>query len=165
AGFGCLSLTAAAAQAYGQVELAAGDASGALPYLRKAQQLWTRVDAPFERARTRVLMGRALTALGDHASGRRELEAARTAFRRLGARPAADEVDDLLAPDSLPGNLTAREAEVLRLVATGRSNAQIAADLVLSEKTVARHLSNIFTKLAVGSRTAATAYAFENGLV
>ncbi len=163
--FGCAALEAAAADAAGAVDLEAGDASGALPYLRKAQQLWTRVDAPFERARTRVLMGRALTALGDHASGRRELEAARTAFRRLGARPAADEVDDLLAPDSLPGNLTAREAEVLRLVATGRSNAQIAADLVLSEKTVARHLSNIFTKLGVGSRTAATAYAFEQGLV
>jgi DNA-binding CsgD family transcriptional regulator len=163
--FRCPALEAAAAHAAGAVELGAGDAAGALPYLRKAQQLWARVEAPYERARTRVLMGRALTALGDDASGRRELEAARTAFRRLGARPAADEVDDLLAPDSLPGNLTAREAEVLRLVATGRSNAQIAADLVLSEKTVARHLSNIFTKLDVGSRTAATAYAFEQGLV
>jgi len=65
----------------------------------------------------------------------------------------------------VPGGLTAREAEVLRLVASGRSNASIAADLVLSEKTVARHLSNIFTKLDVGSRTAAAAFAFENRLV
>lgn len=163
--FGCEPLMAAAAEAAGAVELAGGDAAGALPYLRNAQQLWARSDAPFDRARARVLAGRALAAVGDTEASRRELEAARTAFRQLGARPAADEVDRLLAPDSLPSGLTAREAEVLRLVASGRSNAQIAADLVLSEKTVARHLSNIFTKLAVGSRTAATAYAFEHGLV
>ena len=164
-GFGCEPLKAAAAEASGTVELAGGDAAGALPYLRKAQQLWARADAPFDRARARVLTGRALAAVGDAETSRRELEAARAAFRQVGARPAADEVDRLLAPDSLPSGLTAREAEVLRLVASGRSNAQIAAALVLSEKTVARHLSNIFTKLAVGSRTAATAYAFEHGLV
>ena len=163
--FGCEPLKAAAAEASGAVELAGGDAAGALPYLRKAQQLWARADAPFDRARARVLTGRALAAVGDAETSRRELEAARAAFRQVGARPAADEVDRLLAPDSLPSGLTAREAEVLRLVASGRSNAQIAAALVLSEKTVARHLSNIFTKLAVGSRTGATAYAFEHGLV
>jgi DNA-binding NarL/FixJ family response regulator len=83
----------------------------------------------------------------------------------LGATPLATELGQLLSPDGLPGGLTAREAEVLRLVASGRSNPQIAADLVLSEKTVARHLSNIFGKLDVGSRTAAAAYAFEHGLV
>jgi len=164
-GFGCPHLAAAAAQAAGQVELAAGDASGALPYLRKAQQQWTRAEAPYDRAQARLLTGRALAALGDTESSRRELEAARTTFRRLGARPAAEEADALLAPASLPAGLTTREAEVLRLVASGRSNAQIAAGLVLSEKTVARHLSNIFSKLEVGSRTAATAYAFEHGLV
>ncbi len=163
--FGCEPLKAAAAEAAGAVELAGGDPAGALPYLRKAQQLWARSEAPFDRARARVLVGRALAAVGDKETSRRELEAARAALRQLGARPAADEVDRLLAPDSLPSGLTAREAEVLRLVASGRSNAQIAAALVLSEKTVARHLSNIFTKLAVGSRTAATAYAFEHGLV
>ena len=163
--FGCEPLKAAAAGASGAVELAGGDPAGALPYLRNAQQLWARSDAPYDRARARVLAGRALAAVGDAETSRRELEAARAAFRQIGARPAADEVDRLLAPDSLPSGLTAREAEVLRLVATGRSNAQIAADLVLSEKTVARHLSNIFTKLDVGSRTAATAYAFEHGLV
>ncbi len=113
----------------------------------------------------RLLTGRALAAVGDLESSRRELEAARSTFRQLGAQPAADEVSALLAPPALPAGLTAREVEVLRLVASGRSNAQIAADLVLSEKTVARHLSNIFTKLDVGSRTAATAYAFENKLV
>jgi ATP/maltotriose-dependent transcriptional regulator MalT len=163
--FGCVALEAMAAQASGGVELAAGDASGALPYLRKAHQLWAGAASPFERARVQVLVGRALAAVGDVGSSRRELEAARSTFRRLGARPAADEVSLLLAPPALPAGLTAREVEVLRLVATGRSNAQIATDLVLSEKTVARHLSNIFTKLDVGSRTAATAYAFEHGLV
>ncbi len=163
--FGCEPLEAAAAEASGAVELAGGDAGGALPYLRKAQQMWARAEAPYERARARVLLGRALAAAGDHETSRRELEAARTALRQLGARPAADQVDRLLAPATLPSGLTARVAEVLRLVASGRSNAQIAADLVLSEKTVARHLSNIFTKLEVGSRTAATAFAFEHGLV
>jgi DNA-binding CsgD family transcriptional regulator len=165
AAFGCVSMEAMAAQASGAVEMAAGDAPGALPYLRKARQLWTRVDDPYERARTQVLTGRALAAAGDGESARRELEAARTTFRRLGAGPAADEVTVLLAPPSLPGGLTAREVEVLRLVASGHSNAQVAAALVLSEKTVARHLSNIFGKLDVGSRTAATAYAFEHRLV
>ena len=98
-------------------------------------------------------------------SARQELTAALATFRDLGARPAADAVAGLLEPARLPGGLTAREVEVLRLVASGRSNPQIAAELVLSEKTVARHLSNIFAKLDVGSRTAAAAYAFERGLV
>jgi DNA-binding NarL/FixJ family response regulator len=163
--FGCVALDAMAAHASGAVELAAGDAAGALPYLRQAQQLWTRAGSPYERARVHVLMGRALSEVGDVATSRRELEVARANFRRLGAQPAADEVSRLLAPGSLPAGLTAREVEVLRLVASGRSNAQIAGALVLSEKTVARHLSNIFTKLEVGSRTAATAYAFEHDLV
>ncbi|MFE6649326.1 LuxR C-terminal-related transcriptional regulator [Nocardioides sp. NPDC057772] len=163
--FGCDWLEASAAHAHGAVELSAGDPAGALPYLRKAQQLWARADATYDRSRARLLTGRALAEAGDTESSRRELEAARTAFRQIGARPAADEADALLAPASLPAGLTAREAEVLRLVASGRSNAQIAADLVLSEKTVARHLSNIFTKLDVRSRTAATAFAFEHGVV
>jgi DNA-binding CsgD family transcriptional regulator len=163
--FGCISMQAQAAQASGAVELARGDPSGALPYLRKAHQLWARAEAPYERARVQLLMGRALSAVGDLEYSRREIEAARTTFRRLRAGPAADEASGLLAPAALPAGLTAREAEVLRLVASGRSNAQIATALVLSEKTVARHLSNIFGKLDVGSRTAATAYAFEHGLV
>ena len=89
--------------------------------------------------------------------------AART-LAALGAAPAAREVERLLAPTPLPGGLTAREAEVLRLVAAGKSNPEIAAALFLSTKTVARHLSNIFTKLDVPSRTAAAAYAFDHGL-
>ena len=106
----------------------------------------------------------AVRALGDAESATVELTAARRLLDELGARPAADEAARLLAPATLPAGLTDREVEVLRLVATGRSNTQIAADLVLSEKTVARHLSNIFRKVEVGSRTAAAAYAFEHGL-
>jgi DNA-binding NarL/FixJ family response regulator len=113
----------------------------------------------------RLLVGRSLLALSDASSAERELTAARTVFRQVGAAPMADLASALLAPASLPGGLTAREVEVLRLVASGRSNPQIAAELVLSEKTVARHLSNIFGKLDVGSRTAAAAYAFEHGLL
>ncbi|WP_024794847.1 helix-turn-helix transcriptional regulator [Tomitella biformata] len=164
AAFGSLSLAAAAAQAAGAVELAAGDPAGALPYLRKAQHVWARAESPYDQARVRALTGRALAALGDAESSRRELVAARAGFHLLGADPDAEQVDRLLSPAAVPGGLTAREAEVLRLVATGRSNLQIADDLVLSEKTVARHLSNIFGKLGVGSRTAAAAYAFERGL-
>lgn len=162
---GSTVLSAAAAQAMGAVELAAGDANGALPYLRKAHQLWAQASSPYDAAVVRLLTGRCLLALSDESSAERELSAARTAFRQLGAVPMADLASSLLAPASPPGGLTAREVEVLRLVAAGRSNPQIAAELVLSEKTVARHLSNIFGKLDVGSRTAAAAYAFEHGLV
>jgi DNA-binding CsgD family transcriptional regulator len=161
---GTAAVQAMAAYAAGAVELAAGDAAGSLPYLRKAAQTWTRVDCPYELARTRVLVGRALLELGDPGSGQAELRAARTAFLALGAAPALAEVERILSPDALPAGLTGREVEVLRLVAAGRSNAAIAAELFLSEKTVARHLSNIFTKLEVGSRTAAAAYAFEHDL-
>lgn len=157
--------TAMAAECAGAVELAADDPAGALPFLRKAGQMWARASAPYDAARVGVLRGRALARLGNADTSRRELEAARDCFRRLGARPAADHVSTLLAPPTSPAGLTAREVEVLRLVATGRTNPQIAAGLVLSEKTVARHLSNIFTKLDVGSRTAAAAYAYEHGLM
>jgi DNA-binding CsgD family transcriptional regulator len=162
---GTAAVQAMAAYAAGAVELASGDASGSLPYGRKAAQLWARVENPYELARTRVLVGQALTAVGDPASAQAELRAAMTTFRSLGALPALAEVERLLEPGSAPAGLTAREVEVLRLVAAGRSNAAIAADLGLSEKTVARHLSNIFTKIDVGSRTAAAAYAFEHQLV
>lgn len=158
-------LAATAAECSGAVELAADDPAGALPFLRKAGQMWARASAPYDAARAGVLRGRALARLGDVDASRRELEAARDCFRRLGARPAADAVSSLLAPAASPAGLTPREVEVLRLVATGRTNPQIAAGLVLSEKTVARHLSNIFTKLDVGSRTAAAAYAYEHGLM
>ena len=161
---GASAMLALSAYASGAVELASGDAAGALPYLRKARQLWARAESPYEVARVRLLTGRALRAVGDEASARQELEASRDGFLALGARPLAEEAASLLEPARLPAGLTAREVEVLRLVASGRSNPQIAADLTLSEKTVARHLSNIFGKLDVPSRTAAAAYAYEHGL-
>ncbi|WP_244930696.1 helix-turn-helix transcriptional regulator [Nocardioides sp. W7] len=162
---GTEALQACAAFASGTLELAVGDAAGALPYLRKARQLWTHAQSPYEIARVRLVTGRALSAVGDAESARQELEIARATFRELGATPAAAEVERLLRPAAHPAGLTDREVEVLSLVASGRSNTQIAAVLVLSEKTVARHLSNIFVKLEVGSRTAAAAYAFEHHLV
>jgi DNA-binding NarL/FixJ family response regulator len=110
-----------------------------------------------------VLLGRAFLALGDEDSAMTELAQARRALDELGAVPDLGPVDRLLTR-SRPGGLTEREVEVLRLVAAGKSNTEIAAQLVLSEKTVARHLSNIFRKLDVGSRTSAAAFAFENGL-
>jgi len=160
-----VTLQGYAAFASGTVELASGDAAGALPYLRKARQLWTHAQSPYEVARVRLETGRALTAVGDVQSARSELEAARSTFRLLGATSAAEEAGRLMSPAAHPAGLSKREVEVLRLVSSGRSNTQIAGELVLSEKTVARHLSNIFAKLDVGSRTAAAAYAFEHHLV
>jgi len=162
---GTSALLARASYASAGVELQAGDPSGALPYLRKAQQVWAGLDSPVEIARVKVLVGRALAALGDGESARREWAAARETFRTVDARPAITELDRLLGSAEPPGGLTAREVQVLRLVAAGRSNGQIARELVLSEKTVARHLSNIFGKLDVGSRTAAAAFAFEHDIV
>ena len=158
------SLGAMAGYAAGALALAEDRPADALPALRTALQLWRELGWPYETARTQVLVGRALRGLGDEESAATELRDARRALAALGAEPAAQEADRLLAPGPLPGGLTAREAEVLRLVATGRSNPDIAAALFLSEKTVARHLSNIFTKLDVSSRTAAAAYAFDHGL-
>ncbi len=162
--FGCAGLSATAGHAQGAVLLAAGDPGAAVAELRRAMAAWQSLEAPYEAARSRVLVGRALLALGDADSATAELTAALRTFRELGATPAEHEVGQLLAP-AHPGGLTGREVEVLRLVARGSSNPEIAASLVLSEKTVARHLSNIFTKLDVGTRTAAAAFAFENRLV
>lgn len=155
---------ARAAHASGAVELADDDARGALPYLRMAVLLWTTVGAPYEAARARVLIGEACARLGDTESAGQHLRSALDTFTAQGASLDAAAVRARLQPSVAPGGLSRREVEVLRLVAGGRSNAQIAAELVLSEKTVARHLSNIFTKLDVPSRTAAAAFAFENGL-
>jgi len=157
-------LAALSAHAAGQVRLADGDPQAALRQLRRAWALWQQVDAPYEAARTRVVVSAACRALGDDDAARMELDAARTVFEQLGAR------SDLasLAPteDAAAGHpLTPRECEVLALVARGQTNRGIATSLFLSEKTVARHLSNIFTKIDVSSRAAATAYAYEHGLV
>ena len=167
-GFGAM-LTALADRAAGEVLLAQGRARPALEPLRRAWAAWVRLDVPYEIARTRVLLARAGCAVGDEDGARLELESACQAFARLGAAPdlAAARADlSRLAP-GVPRvvGLTDREVEVLRLVATGRTNRAIAAELFLSEKTVARHLSNIFDKLDLPSRAAATAYAYEHGLV
>src|SRR5262245_10734128 len=145
--------------AAGSVALAKGEARAALPRLRRAWSVWREVDAPYDAARTRVLVAHACRLLGDHDAARMELDAARTVLEQLGA------VADLtaLAPPRA-GPLSPRELEVLRLLATGATNRAIAARLTLSEKTVARHVSNIFVKLDVASRAAATSYAYEHGL-
>ena len=162
--FRCTGLQASADHALGSTLGARGDLAGAVPHLRRAARLWARLEAPLETARTRAVLGQAFRGLGDEASGIAELTAARRTFGEIGAVPAEREVAALLAP-SAPAGLTAREVEVLRLVAAGRSNPEIATELVLSEKTVARHLSNIFAKLDVRSRTAAAAFAYAHHLV
>jgi len=162
--FDSSSLKAMAGYAVGALALAEDRSEDALKALRAAQHRWRELGWPYEVARTQVLVGRALRELGDEESAVAELAAAARDLAALGAKLAAHEVDQLLVPDPPPGGLTAREAEVLRLVASGGSNPDIAATLFLSEKTVARHLSNIFRKLDVSSRTAAAAYAFDHGL-
>jgi len=160
-------LGAVVAQTRGAVALADGDAWAALVSLRHACRVWQELGAPYEAARVRVFVGLACRQLGDEDAGEMELDAARRVFRELGAGPElarAEELSRKSVPEAADG-LTAREVQVLGLVATGKTNRAIAAELVLSEKTVARHVSNIFTKLRVSSRSAATAYAYEHDLV
>jgi DNA-binding NarL/FixJ family response regulator len=159
-------LGAIAAQAQGSVELAAGDAEAALVTLRQALQVWHELGAPFEAAQSRMLVAMACRVLEDEDTAQLELEAAREVFERLGALPDLRRVEALLRADGDDAHgLSRRELEVLRLVASGRTNREIAATLVLSEHTVARHVQNIFGKLRVSSRTAATMFAFEHDLV
>ena len=163
-GISCDALQAMVGYAAGSHLLATGDASGALRELRGAGRLWASLSAPYEAARCRLLIGRALRALRDEESAVAEFSAARRTFGELGAAPAEHEAGQLLHVHA-PSGLTVREVEVLRLVAAGKTNPEIAAMLVLSEKTVARHLSNIFAKIDVTSRTAAAAFAYENRIV
>lgn len=160
-------LSALVAQARGAVQLAEGDARAALPVLRRAWAGWQEVDAPYEAARVRVLIGRASRHLGDIEAAEMEFDAARGIFQQLGARPDLAHVEALIRSlgPAPRGGLSARELQVLRLVAGGKTNRQIAADLFISERTVERHLSNIFTKLDLNSRSAATAYAYEHQLL
>ena len=159
-------LGAIAAHVRGAVELAEGDAEAALFSLRRAWQVWQDLEAPYEAARTRVLVGLACRVLGDDDSATLELEAARDVFEQLGAAPDVARVDAHIAPAPVNTHgLSPRELEVLRLVAAGNTNREIASILVVSEHTVARHVQNIFAKLGVSSRTAAGAFAFEHDLV
>ena len=160
-------LAALLERARGAVELAEGDARAALPTLRRSWRAWQELGALHQAAQARVLVGLACRAMDDHDAAGLEFQAAREVFEQLGAAP------DLARVESLDGatvrsedhGLTPRELEVLRLVAGGQTNKAIGAELILSERTVDRHVSNIFAKLRVSSRAAATAYAYEHGLV
>jgi DNA-binding NarL/FixJ family response regulator len=153
---------ARAAEARGAVLLAEHEPAEAIARLRQALDLWTRLGMPYDAARVRVRIGDACRLLGDESAACLEHDAARETFVRLGARPALERLGAATRGD---GVLTTREVEVLRLVAAGHTNRAIAATLVLSEKTVARHVSNIYTKLGIRSRAAATAYAYDHHLV
>jgi len=162
--FGGVALGAMAAYARASIDIAAGEAAEAVREAREACRLWGEIACSYEVARSRVILARALREFGDEDSATGELDAARAAFAELGAAPALEEVDRLRRR-SAPGGLTERELEVLKLVAQGHGNPEIARVLYLSQKTVARHLSNIFVKLNVSSRTAAAAYAHEHHLL
>jgi DNA-binding CsgD family transcriptional regulator len=171
-GFGMEILSAMARHAKGAVALAEGDAAGAIGPLRDAQQVWQRIGAPYLSARIRVLVARAFHALGDEDGAALEREAARKIFVQLGAAPDVAAIELMAAPahaeaGSAAGahGLSARELEVLLLVAAGKTNKAIANELFLSEKTVDRHVSNIFVKLDVPSRAAATAWAYQHRLL
>ena len=161
------TLRATAGAAHGAVLLAEGDARAAVVALRGAWQMWRELDAPYEAARVRVLVGLGCRALGDEEAAALDLDAARSVFAQLGAAPdlaRLERLDERKAASSRHG-LTMRELQVLGLLAAGRTNHAIASDLVLAEKTVDRHVSNIYTKLGVSSRAAATAYAYRQGLL
>jgi DNA-binding NarL/FixJ family response regulator len=164
AGYGSSGFAASAQQARGAVLLAKGRAADALPVLHEACRSWQILDATYDAARARVLIAQACAVLGDDDGAALELDAAAATFERLGAVVDAMHVAELRDRAMLPGGLTAREAQVLGLVAEGMTNKEAASALTISEKTVARHLANIFTKLGLSSRTAAAAYAIEHGL-
>ena len=159
-------LGAISARSDGLVRLASGDPGGALASFRRASQLWQTLDAPHEAARTRVGIARACRALGDAETAALELAAARETFVELGAAPDVAAVDALSGdPPPRPGGLSVREIEVLQLLAGGETNREIATELGISERTVDRHVSNIYTKIDVSTRAAATAFAYEQGIV
>jgi DNA-binding NarL/FixJ family response regulator len=161
--YGSSGLQAAARRSRGAVLLATGHPEEALSTLRTACSGWNELEAPYDCAKVRVLLARAYRQLGDIESSDRELATARTAFEALGAAlDASDAAGQGRAV--LPSGLTEREAQVLALVAAGCTNRQIADELSLSQKTVARHVSNIFTKIGVTTRTAAARFAFEHGV-
>ena len=164
---GAALLTAMADRANGAVLLAEGDPRGALAALRPSLKAWQALGSPYEAARTRVLVGLACRALDDTDAAALELDAAAETFRGLGAVPDLERAESLRGAPAAPsaGGLTARELQVLRLVAAGKTNRVIADELVISDRTVGRHVSNIFDKLGLSSRAAATAWAYEHGLV
>jgi DNA-binding CsgD family transcriptional regulator len=160
-------MRAMAAHASGAVFCADGDAQAALAELRLAWRLWHELAAPYEAARVQVLRGIACRVSGDEDGAQLEFDAAASVFAELGAGPdlAQAEAYATGAQPTAAAGLTARQVEVLRLVAAGKSNQAIAIDLFLSHKTVARHVSNMLARLDLPSRSALTAYAFKHDLV
>ena len=160
-------LRALSSHATGSILLAEGNPRAALAVLRRSAAAWRDLDAPYEGARTRVVIALACRALGDEDSTEMELDAARSVFQQLHAAPDLVRVEELasIRARQAAGGLTPREVQVLALLATGKTNRAIASELVISEKTVAAHVSSVFTKLGLSSRSAATAYAYEHHLV
>ena len=158
------ALLAAALSSRGRLQLAQGDDGTACATLREALRYWQQLEVPYEVATVRLLLGQACRSCGDEDAASSSFSSAAAIFDRLGAALDSRHIRDLTSSSSLPADLTAREAEVLGLVASGVTNKDIAAALHLSERTVARHLSNIFTKIGVASRTAAAAFAYEHDL-
>jgi DNA-binding CsgD family transcriptional regulator len=157
---------ALADHAEGAVAVAEGAPIRALPALRSARRRWRELAMPYDDARTAVQLAEACRALGDHEAAQRELDGALTTFRRLGASHDVEAtVRRRAGPGAPSGPLTGREREVLHLVAAGHTNREIATRLIISQHTVARHLQNIFAKLDVSSRAAATAWAYEHHLI
>jgi DNA-binding CsgD family transcriptional regulator len=162
--FSSVGLQAAALSTRGRVQLAQGDPA-ACATLRAAVARWTDLGVPYEVATARTLLGQACRHVGDEPGAASAFDAARQIFDDLGVRLDARGPETSVTPSPLPAGLTAREAEVLRLVAVGHTNKEVAAALFLSDKTIARHLSNIFTKVGVSTRAAATAFAFEHDMI
>jgi DNA-binding CsgD family transcriptional regulator len=148
-------------QAQGALLVAAGDSSAALAPLGAAATAYHRMRAPYDAACAELLLAEAHRQRDEHGEAETHGDAAAAIFARLGVSPPPS----LPAHASLPAGLTQREAEVLRLVAGGASNREVGERLWISEATVRRHLANIFRKVGVGSRTAASAWAHEHGLL
>ena len=158
------ALAASAALTRGRLQLVQGDPS-ACATLRRAVERWQQLDVPYETASAQLLLGQACRSVDDRAGEDAAFKSAIATFDRLGAAYDARHARQLSEGRTLPARLSEREAEVLRLVAKGCTNKDIARTLDLSDKTIARHLANIFAKTGATTRAAATAFAFESGIV
>ncbi len=180
AGFGSPDALAALAHALGEASLLEGDAAQASNEFTRAVALLEEAEMPFEAAVTKLRAGRAFAAAGEHETGVDHVVDAYRCFRTLGARPfwvrAAAQLEELgervdrrvgrrAAGDLERGGLTRRELEVLRLVAVGRTNREIAHELFLSHRTIDMHVSHLLGKLGCRSRTQATTTALQLGLL
>jgi ATP/maltotriose-dependent transcriptional regulator MalT len=161
-------LHAVSAHATGAIHHAEGEMTGASTSLREAWEIWRDLETPYEEAQTRLLMAAVCERRGDQDGRRLELDAARKLFAQLGAEPCLVRVADHVERATISGpagSLSEREAQVLRLLAAGKTNRDIAGALFISDKTVARHVSNIFDKLGVSNRSGATAWAYQHDLI